>query len=683
MKYLTCAVVFSALTGSALMGQTLDTSGDSMMSGSFHFRLLEAANFDSNVGDITEAIAVSGIIAFDGAGNYTITNSTYLDSAGVQQTISASGTYEIGANGWGEIVNPISSTPPDSIHGAYAQGIFIGSSTEGYVTNTFIAIPVSPVLTNSTFTGSYQAGLLDFPSGSSADLKNALFEITPNGQGTFGSIALSGQAENQNVLTVNQTVTGATYTFGSDGSVQMTIPTPSGISSTNALFSGSRTMYVSADGNFILGYTPSGYDIFFGMKATGAPSPNAYKGLYYLSALEDGFGDPLGYIDGFYGSLVSDGNSPSPDQIVHERLFSVFYYPEDFEVDDYTTLTTNGDASDFNGYNYAFGDNGNAFVAIGTGGYFSLVAGVHANTFTGSGVFLNPIGLANSASYAPITASLTPGELVTLVGSGLSSTTMTTQGGIPFPLTLGGVQVLVNGTAAPIYYVSPTQISAILPYELATTGAVVASIQVSNNNVMSKAITQYTSDALPGVFSQTANGIGYAAAVHVAGSAAGQLVTPTSPAVAGEYLAVFLTGLGTVTPSVQDGAIGSSNASSLNIADQYTAGNLGVYFDDYNNDAFEPGNINYAGLAPGLAGLYQINVQVPTGVGPGDVYLEVSTDAADVIQIQVPVGSGSAARSRTAAGPVRIHRRPMAARRRVLIKSAARTSEVAPNQLPR
>jgi hypothetical protein len=64
------------------------------------------------------------------------------------------------------------------------------------------------------------------------------------------------------------------------------------------------------------------------------------------------------------------------------------------------------------------------------------------------------------------------------------------------------------------------------------------------------------------------------------------------------------------------------------------------------------GTIQFAGLAPGLAGLYQINVQVPsTGLVAGDnVYVEFTTDFADVNQIQIPFGSGSAS---TAIRPVR------------------------------
>jgi uncharacterized protein (TIGR03437 family) len=83
----------------------------------------------------------------------------------------------------------------------------------------------------------------------------------------------------------------------------------------------------------------------------------------------------------------------------------------------------------------------------------------------------------------------------------------------------------------------------------------------------------------------------------------------------------------------------------LSTADVYDSGNLTVLFNDYgiNGSTQNPGTIQFAGLAPSLAGLYQINVEVPTsGLASGDnVYVELITDAADVNQIQIPYGSGS------------------------------------------
>jgi uncharacterized protein (TIGR03437 family) len=157
-------------------------------------------------------------------------------------------------------------------------------------------------------------------------------------------------------------------------------------------------------------------------------------------------------------------------------------------------------------------------------------------------------------------------------------------------------------------------------------------------------VQMYFQDSAPGVFSQTTNGIGFASALH---AATGTLINMNSPAQPGEYISLYLTGLGTVTPSITDGALGP--ISTLSVADIYP-NNLSVYFNDYTNGTLgNLGTIQFAGLAPGLAGLYQINVQVPTtGLGAGDnVYVELVTDYADINQIQIPYGSSTGTSVRT------------------------------------
>ena len=59
--------------------------------------------------------------------------------------------------------------------------------------------------------------------------------------------------------------------------------------------------------------------------------------------------------------------------------------------------------------------------------------------------------------------------------------------------------------------------------------------------------------------------------------------------------------------------------------------------NDFNSGVSTQATVTFAGLAPGLAGLYQMNVQVPTTVGPGNVYIEVVTDSADNVQVYIPV----------------------------------------------
>ncbi len=569
MKTLSKFAAIAALGTAVLFGQTtIDSSGNGLLKGNYRFRQVAVLNIDVN-GNPTEVAGAFGVIAFSGTGSYTVTG-TYYDntiSGGAQQAFPASSgsTYTIGGNGQGYIISPMNVIlgGSNAIYGGVAQGVFAGSDTEdGDVSDIFIAIPAGTPPANASFKTNYSVGLLDFTAASSAAVKNALFNLTPNGAGGLGTITLTGQANNQSAATLTQTVTGASYNFGTDGNANLVIPLPSGVTTVNALFVNNKSMYVSSDGNFVLGWTAGGFDIFFGVSALTSSATNAiYQGTYYTSALEE---VPTGYgVDNYYGSnLSAAGNG---NEIVHERLEYPGYYAYDFVTDDYTQMNANGTTADTNGYQYAFGDGGKAFVAIGTPGLFSLVVGMQAPACSGSGVYICPTGIYNSASYAPITASIAPGELLTLYGFGLSSGTMTASGS--FPNSLGNVQVLMNNIPAPIYYVSPGQISAVVPYELSPSSSeFVATIQVNNNGQLSNPVTLYLTDALPGIFTQNETGIGFGAVLH---NADFSLVTSKNPAEVGEYIDIFLTGLGTVTPTVQDGAPGPTNP--LSYADLFTS----------------------------------------------------------------------------------------------------------------
>jgi uncharacterized protein (TIGR03437 family) len=625
-------------------GQVQDTSQNGLLNGTFAFRHVAIQNFDGNLNP-TEVTASYGTIQFDGKGNYTLSGATTDNtvSNGAPQPLNVTGAYAIGSNGAGYVANPLYPSNPDNyVYGAVSQGIFTGSSTESEIGNNglndiFIAIPLGAAPTNASFTTPYESGVLDFAGGTSAAIKNALFELTPNGQGGFGAITLTGQASNQTATSLTQIITGATYNF-SNGSATLTIPLPTGASSTDALFTGSKTLYQSGDGNFILGWTATGYDIFFGVKAlTTTGSNSVSQGLYFTTALEDF--PAISGTDSYYGSTSDSGDS-SGDAIVHQRLNTPTGFSIDYGTNDQINLNPDGTTgTDLDGYNYIFGDGAEAFVAIGTSGLYSLQVGTHAATFSGSGVFLNPIGVVNAASFQPITASLAPGELITLYGTGLASTSMSIQGGQAFPAKLGGVSVMIDDLPCPIYYVSPNQLSVVVPYGVASNKTGLANIQVTNNNVASNIVQMYLTDSAPGSFSQAENGLGFAAALHTNNY---ELITSDNPAQPGEYISLYLTGLGVVYPAIQDGALGPS--SPLSYSDLYNSGNLTVYFNDYGPNGFSPlnpGTIEYAGLAPGLAGLYQINVQVPTsGLASGDdIYVELTTDAADVNQIDIPYGT--------------------------------------------
>jgi len=456
------------------------------------------------------------------------------------------------------------------------------------------------------------------------------------------------------------------------------------VSSAQQLFTGSRVMYVSADGKYVLGWNPNGFDIFFGVQAlTTAPTNSLFKGLYYTAAMGDS--PPVGgQVDcsssfgtsSFWGGTSADGIG---DEIEHQRLFYPICplsqsngspAPTDFGTDDYTQFSSSQPTPDDLGNLIALGAGGSGFVSISdpsaNPGTFSLAMGVQA-TYTQSGsVYLIPWGIVNAASWQPVTAGVAPGELLNLFVIGLSGTTATVAGGSPCPTSLGEVQVLIGGVLAPVCDVIPAnnQITVQAPYELANASTYTVSVQVNVNGAASNTTSVYlAADADSGFFSVGQNGIGYAIAEHANGS----LISPSSPAQPGETIVLALGGMGAVSPTVADGAIGP--ASPLSDAQVYTASDLAVYFNDYTNGTFAQGTVAFAGLYPYFVGLYQMNLTLPTGIGPNTnpgVYMEIATGGADVNQVTLPVSGTAAAalpalatagaRPRTLRGPHHLSR---------------------------
>ena len=134
------AFLFSILTGWQAFAQTpvWDSSGDSMLSGTYYFREVAWVATASNGGALSDAVALYGTINFSGTGTYTIA-AAYLDGVnGLNPSVSISGTYSIGAGGFGFLSHPLQSG--SVIRGMVANGIFIGSCTEaGSFNDLFIA----------------------------------------------------------------------------------------------------------------------------------------------------------------------------------------------------------------------------------------------------------------------------------------------------------------------------------------------------------------------------------------------------------------------------------------------------------------------------------------------------------------------------------------------------------------
>jgi len=614
-----CAAVVCAGSAGA---QTFDNSGNGTLNGAYFVRQVLTANFNSNTSAIGRAVSLVGTMTFDGKGNYSF-NGQILDSTvGTSpKAYSVTGQYAVESNGMIQIKNPIdtSDTEYGGVSGIGPNAI-VASATEGPYDDIFVAIPISTSPSNSTLQGSYQVGFLDFLQGNASQVRDGYYTLTADGKGGIGSVAVKGAMANQNSTATTQNLSGVTYSFsGQTGT--LTFPTAG--TPTTALVSGSKTFQVSSDGNIVLGGSASGFDILVGVKAlSGSASNSMFQGTYYLAALENDASDVSNgnnSIDSLYGSALALGQGNS---INHFRWVFFDQSGFDYTSDAFTNFGTDGTEND-GFFQTMMGAGGQGVIQTGVSTFYTLTVHFAAANYTGTGPFINPVQIWNAGSFAPITNSVAPGEYISIFGTGLAGATQQAQS-FPYPTNLGGVQVMVNGVAAPVQYVSSNQINMLIPYGTTSNGF--ATFQVINNGSASNKVTVYTNDSAPGVFALTSvggqnfpAGIGPAAVTH----ADGTLITQSSPAKAGETAVLYLTGLGKVSPAVADGAAAPSNPLS-----QTTDVAIGIDIQDRNGAFYHSPSIAFSGLTPGFAGLYQINFVVPSGVPSGLQWVNVNTSAA-------------------------------------------------------
>jgi uncharacterized protein (TIGR03437 family) len=250
---------------------------------------------------------------------------------------------------------------------------------------------------------------------------------------------------------------------------------------------------------------------------------------------------------------------------------------------------------------------------------YELFLGVQAPPVSGTGMFLNPQGVFNVFSFAPAGNPIAPGEFITIYGTGLPARSAVP---VPFPTNLNGVQLLINNTPAPLYLITsnPDRVFAVVPYALTGSSA---TIVLSNNGTLSNTITVPVAATAPGIASLAQNGLGAGAITHADGS----LVSASTPALRGETVVIYLTGLGAVSPSVADGKgpTGLSRSNSVQA----------IYFGAA---AVDTSAILFQGLTPGYAGLYQINVTIPLSVDSSaavPLAIETTNGFTDMVNIAI------------------------------------------------
>jgi uncharacterized protein (TIGR03437 family) len=606
------SLILTLAFASAALCQNFDTSRNSALKGDYFLRevLINGQNID---GTITTASSAIGVATFDGAGNYK-----FAGTGG-----ATSGTYGIGANGLLYIQSLLDST--QQAFGTLAgvgPSAFIASATEGGTADMMVAIPAGAAVTVASLKGNYVAGYVSFPGADVTRVRQAAFNLTADGAGGLTNVSVSGTAQDLGGTNVLQAITGATYTLTGEGSGTLNLGAASG----TQVLSGSFTLYLSADGNIFLAGTPGGDDFIIGTRAfNGSASNGSWSGVYFTGGLEDSVNGTAHAIDAFYGSWNSNGAGVS---VAHDRFndlnpSQVF----DYTFSSQTPVQQNATSSPTDlPYQFTLGAGGSVFIATGNQGLYSLFVGFAQPVYSGTGVYVNPLGIVNAASFAPMTNPIAPNEILAIFGNGLAGNTFQAQS-LPLPTTLGNVQVKINGTACPIFYVTPTQIAVLVPQSITPQNNIFnATVQVFNNGTPSNPVTMYTSYTSPGVFATGNNGVGPAAAQLTDYS----LLTAANPAKVGSTIFLYASGLGQVNPAVPDGAAAPSNppATATDSDQVFIAGNEAI--------------IVFNGLTPGLAALYQLNTTIAPGTPTGTGFADVSTPDAYTSQTTITVAGGSA-----------------------------------------
>lgn len=206
-----------------------------------------------------------------------------------------------------------------------------------------------------------------------------------------------------------------------------------------------------------------------------------------------------------------------------------------------------------------------------------------------------------------IAGTAAPNSWVAIYGTNLSATT---RGWAPsdfqnsvMPFTLDGVSVVLNVNNTPrmayVGYVSPTQVNFLMPDNA---GAGATTVQVKNPAGTSTAQT-ITVAAGGQMFTSDGKSV-------LGAHANGSLISKAAPAAPGETVTIYCTGLGATTPALVTGVV-PSDSFPLATLPQVTIGGASA-------------TVSFASVVAGTGGVYQINVQVPSGAANGDLPVVVT-----------------------------------------------------------
>lgn len=285
----------------------------------------------------------------------------------------------------------------------------------------------------------------------------------------------------------------------------------------------------------------------------------------------------------------------------------------------------------------------NVTVAKGSFGFVGVLSTTPVTSVTllyttnDASTFADNIAFGSPASSAPPPSILTggvvpvyssattiqPGSWISIFGNNLASASTTWNN--EFPVSLGGTSVTINDKPAYLWYVSPTQINLQAPDDnfagnvnvVVTTGAGVSTSTVTLGK-FGPSFSVLDARHVAGIILRSDGSGAYGGGTYdILGPGGTSLGYKTVAARAGDRLELFGVGFGPTNPAVPAGKTYSGSAQTTNSV-QLSINNVTVL-------------PTFTGISS--AGLYQLNVVVPSGLGVGDLALQASVGG-----VRTPLG---------------------------------------------
>ncbi|MBS1875638.1 MAG: S8 family serine peptidase [Acidobacteria bacterium] len=420
---------------------------------------------------------------------------------------------------------------------------------------------------------------------------------------TFGALAAGAVQKSQQIQVTNT----------SSSSLTLNVAISTGVASTGATLSLDKTtLTVAAGASGTVTLTLAG----------SAPAPGVYYGAVTFTTGSTTLRVPYQYLmgDGVPANLYpmsGSGDYGTVGQQIPEGIISL-KVTDRYGVPVANTAVTwtarnggsikNADAAtDSNGIAAA-----EAYLGSAAGQYSfrAVVTSRLAYTFSDYADAIPAIfasgGVVNGASFDA--SAVAPGSYISIFGSNLADSTGVNTFST-LPMALNYITVSFDAPSAGIsvparlVYVSPSQVNVQVPWELK--GQKTALMKVSIDYTPSNVVTVNLSDYSPAFF-EISSGVAAALDTNY------KVVTASNPVARGQTVQLYANGLGPVSNTPESGA----PAPSAPLA--YTTATPTVTIGGVNAP------VAFSGLAPGFAGLYQLNVTVPSNISAGSQPLVVT-----------------------------------------------------------